>query len=243
MKITSYSIQSPLSIELPGKKRQWMDDTWNGFAYRCLPLTVANGFGWTVLNSHRFTAIWNGNPAISDLTVKYDKLPDGSMPYSHALTHFGTGILTFNVGFLIRTEPNINLYVKGPANHPKRGITPLEGVVETDWLNFTFTMNWKITEPNYEIVFEKDEPICTFFPYPRNYIEQFEPERRHMTSDPELMVKYMEYADSRAHYNATLKTNGAKGQRDYLRGEDKEGSKFSDHQTNISAKPFIKVND
>jgi hypothetical protein len=125
----------------------------------------------------------------------------------------------------------------------QRGITALEGMVETDWLNFTFTMNWKVTEPNYEIIFEKDEPICTFFPYPRNYIEQFEPEKRYITSDPELMVKYMEYADSRSHYNANLKTNGGKGQRDYLRGEDKEGVKFTEHQTNISAKPFIKVND
>jgi len=243
MKIIAYSISNPMTIEMPDKKRKWMDETWNGFAYRCLPLTIANGFGWTVLNSNKFKAVWNGGKEIKDVQVEYENLPDGNKPVDHAVTHFGTGIVTFNLGFIVRTDPGHNLYVKGPANNPKRGVTALEGVVETDWLNFTFTMNWKITEPNYEVVFEKDEPICSFFTYPRNYLESFDAEYRHLSSNPEMLVKYMEYADSRSNYNATLRTNGGKGQRDYLRGSDKEGNKFTEHQNNISAKPFVKIND
>ena len=243
MNITKYNIYNPLNVTIPTKKRKFMDETWNGYAYRCLPMTVANGFGWTVLNNHRFTVKWNGGNQLTDTIILYDKLADGKNPYNPAVSHFGTGILTFNVGFLIRTPEKINLYVKGPANSPKRGITALEGIVETDWLNFTFTMNWKITEPNYEIVFEKDEPICTFFPYPRNYIEQFDAISKNITLDPDVHKKYTEYAKSRSEYNANLKTNGAKGQRDYLRGVDKEGNSFDDHQNSINAKPFIEVNE
>lgn len=243
MKITKFNIVEPLDVVVPTKKRKFMDETWNGFAYRCLPMTVVNGFGWTVLNKNKFRVIWNGRGATTDIFIVYDLLPDGGQPYRHAISHFGTGILTFNLGFLIRTPQDINLYVKGPANNPKRGISALEGIVETDWLNFTFTMNWKITEPNYEIVFEKDEPICTIFPYPRNYIEGFNPVIRNIADDPELFTKYSEYEKSRKEYNATLATNGAKGQRDYLRGNDKEGNKFSDHQTIISGKPFTKSNE
>ena len=67
MKIIAYSISNPMTIEMPDKKRKWMDETWNGFAYRCLPLTIANGFGWTVLNSNKFKAVWNGGKEIKDV--------------------------------------------------------------------------------------------------------------------------------------------------------------------------------
>ena len=37
--------------------------------------------------------------------------------------------------------------VKGPSNHWKPNCAPLEGVVETWWLPYTFTLNWKIVSP------------------------------------------------------------------------------------------------
>jgi hypothetical protein len=235
MKITAYTIYNPLSIEIPSKKRKWMDDTHNAFAYRCLPLTVANGFGWNVLNPHRFSVTWNGGKEIKDLVVND---PTGK---HLAQSHFGSGVVTFNLGFLIRTESNHNLYVKGPANNPKRGVTALEGVVETDWLPFTFTMNWKITEPNFEVVFEEGEPICSFFPFERGYLEKWEPEVKEIVENPEIFVKYHEWAGSRMKYNKTLDTNGNRGERDYLRGQHKDGTKFEGHQNNITAKDFTKA--
>ncbi len=30
-------------------KRQWMDDSPQSYAYRCLPLTIANTHGWEIL--------------------------------------------------------------------------------------------------------------------------------------------------------------------------------------------------
>jgi Family of unknown function (DUF6065) len=43
---------------------------------------------------------------------------------------------------VFRTPPGCNLYVRGPANSPKDGIAALEGIIETDWSEATFTMNW-----------------------------------------------------------------------------------------------------
>jgi hypothetical protein len=37
--------------------RPWRDDTPKAFAYRCLPLKIANGHGWEVLNPWGFEAI------------------------------------------------------------------------------------------------------------------------------------------------------------------------------------------
>lgn len=233
MNITSYNIYNPLSIEIPNKKREWMDKTHSAFAYRCLPLTVANGFGWSVLNPKRFTVTWNGGKEINDVVI--------SGGDSRCITsHFGSGVITFNLGFMIRTDSGHNLYVKGPANNPKRGISPLEGVVETDWLPFTFTMNWKITEPNFEIVFEQDESICVFFPYERGYLEKWNPKIKNISDDIDVQVEYEEWHQSRIQYNKTLKTNGNKGERDYLRGQHKNGEKFQGHQTIITGKNFTK---
>lgn len=234
MKITAYNIYNPLKISTPNKKRKWMDDTHNAFAYRCLPLTVANGFGWDVLNPSTFSVTWNGGRNIKDVIIN-------APPNHPATAHFGSSVLTFNMGFLIRTEQKHNLYVKGPANNPKRGIVALEGIVETDWLPFTFTMNWKITEPNYEIVFEEGEPICSFFPIQRGYLEQWEPEIRNLNENPTLASRYYEWTTSRINYNKNLSNNGNKGERDYLRGMYKDGSKFEDHQNIIKGKEFTRA--
>lgn len=237
MKITAYNIYNALPIVTPGKKRKWMDDTHNAFAYRCLPLTVANGFGWSVLNPYKFSVTWNGGREMKDVTFEYSN----DMMKHIAMSHFGSGVVTFNLGFMIRTESKHNLYVKGPANHPKRGISPLEGVVETDWLPFTFTMNWKLTEENYKVTFDDGEPICNFFPFQRGYLEQWEPEIKDIREEPEIQAKYNEWSESRRKYNSTLNTNGNKGERDYLRGEYKDGQKFEDHQNIIKAKDFTRA--
>lgn len=238
MKIKAYIVHhKTCELIVPDKKRQWMDESYNGFAYRCLPLTVANGFGWTALCPEKFTAVWSGTNEINSVKIYCES------DNFFVLSHFGQGILTFHLGYMFRTEPGVNLYVKGPANNPKRGVVALEGMVETDWLPFTFTMNWKITEPNVPIVFEKNEPICTFFPYPRHYIESFDPAIQPIQSDPETHALYKEWANSRTHYNANLKTNGNKGERDYLRGIGKDGTKYEDHQNNIKAKDFTKCID
>lgn len=81
-----------------------------------------------------------------------------------AISHFGVGVLTFHVNAVITTPPGVAIYATGPANNPKHGISPLSGIIETDWLPFTFTMNWRMTVKNEWVYFEKDEPFCLFYP-------------------------------------------------------------------------------
>ena len=115
-----------------------MSRTRDSFAYRCLPLNIANAHGWELLCPAAFEAVWNGKTGIRGVVVT-SQAPEDQRPISH----FGHGILTFHVETLFRTEPGINLWVTGPVNRPKDGIYALTGVVETDWLPFTFTMNWR----------------------------------------------------------------------------------------------------
>ena len=68
LEITAYKIMdNPPPIRTADRKREWMDDTQDRFAYRCLPLSIANQTGWEILSPAGFTARWNGK---NDLPLK-----------------------------------------------------------------------------------------------------------------------------------------------------------------------------
>lgn len=133
--------------------RFWMDFTTHGWANRCLPLRIANQAGWHILNNSKFEVEWNGKPDVDAVTIHF---LDGR-PSRFVKSNFGFGILTWYLPYLFRTSPGYNLLVRGPANLPKDGISAIEGLVETDWVEGTFSVNWKITRPFMKIRFEIDD--------------------------------------------------------------------------------------
>jgi hypothetical protein len=145
-----------------GRWRDWMHATDARFANRCLPLLMANESGWWLLNSHGFTATWDGSKSPAGLEVRYDE--EISAQRAPAESNFGYGIVTWRVPYLFRTDPGWNLLARGPANLPKHGASALEGLIETDWSVATFTMNWKLTEPGTAVRFDAGEPICQIAP-------------------------------------------------------------------------------
>src|SRR5947209_10762032 len=96
-------------------ERDWMDRTPNGFAYRCLPLNIANAHGWLILNTSPFIANWSGAADLDSISLQSCGIGAPLL----ARSHFGSGVLTFNVNALFRTEPGYDLMVTGPLNRPK----------------------------------------------------------------------------------------------------------------------------
>jgi hypothetical protein len=137
-----------------------MNATDEHFANRCLPMLIANQAGWFVLNPRALRVTWTGGNSRDSLRIES---VGGGLP-PPAVSHFGHGILTWNLPYLFRTPPGYSLLVRGPANWPKDGIYPLEGIV-AGWSEATFTMNWKVTRPDHSITFEEDEPICMVVPF------------------------------------------------------------------------------
>jgi hypothetical protein len=49
MKLVAYVIDGhPFEIRPAPLERDWMEKTDQRFAYRCLPLNIANAFGWEI---------------------------------------------------------------------------------------------------------------------------------------------------------------------------------------------------
>lgn len=220
-------------------RRTWMDLTYRRSAYHCLPMVLANQAGWLILSGHSFTVRWSGEDNLDALKIFY---LSGGKPYP-AVSIFGQGILTFQIPYLLRTPPGYNTLVRGPANYPKDGASPLEGIVETDWATATFTMNWQITRVNHTIRFEKDEPIGMLVPQLRGGIEQFAPSYRGIETDAQTECRYAQWARSRREFigSKRIDPNSTDAwQNHYLRGTSLDGVSAEEHQTNLRLQPFGK---
>ena len=245
--------------------RTWMDAAPHRAPYRCLPLVIANQAGWWIPCPVSFTAYWDGGLAKENLQITLDPPPEMTRLSSlfapivvsadqpnpairedaRVSSHFGNGIVTFAIPYLFRTPRGINLWVKGPANYIKDGVQPLEGVVETDWLSATFTMNWKLTRPHHAVHFSRGEPICMILPLPRGLAEQLEPVYVPLDENPELAHDYREWEKSRATFNsdlARLQPDAVKRgwQRDYMQGRSIAGQEAEEHQTRLHLREFTR---
>lgn len=241
MKITAFVVDGhALDIRPAPLERDWMNATNQRFAYRCLPLAIANAHGWEILCPQTTIAVWDGGDGMDAIRVEGEA---GATP--SAVSHFGHGVLTFHVPAIFRTEPGWDLFVTGPVNAPRDAIAPLSGVVETDWAPFSFTMNWRFTRSAQRVRFEKGEPFCHVFPVRRGLLEEVEPAVRNLSSDPDLERRYREWTASRESFNRDLKQPGseareARWQKNYHRGEDAGGERLGaeDHRTRLRLRPF-----
>jgi hypothetical protein len=181
------------------RKRKWMEDAEDKSPYRCLPLVMANQYGWEILSTHHVRASWDGTSAPEGLCVE----SVGGNGRLHCHSHFGGGLLTFQIPFLFKTPDGWNLMVRGPTNNPKDAIVALDGIIETDWAHSTFTMNWRFTRA-CTVEFEIGEPICLFFPIQRGVLEMFRGEFCMLKADDELKNEFQAWSDSRHRFLSGL---------------------------------------
>ncbi len=226
-------------------RRDWMDATANKFAYRCLPLTIANQTGWFVNNPVGFTATWNGNPGPGSVQFNFDTGAD--IWGSWVNNQFGNGIITWNTPFLFRTRPaESRLLIVGPANRFKHGAQPLTAIVESDWMNASFTMNWKLTGPGAAVRFDVGEPLFQAMPLVNNLCADLETATvtyRRLAEDPTVAAAYLEWQRARDEFHQAKRDGQVDAdawQKDYFKGRDMLGRVVtSGHKTKI-VPPLVK---
>ena len=243
--LVAYEIQAAddLPIERAPARRAWMDESYERFAYRCLPLAIANQCGWVIGCPASFSAWWNGGELPGDVTLDFG----GEEPDARITGHFGLGVVTFSLPYLFRTPPGVQLWVKGPSNLLKDGVQPLEGVVETDWSVATFTMNWKLTRPGLPVFFDEGEPFCMVVPQSRGELASFAPELRALASDAELEGAARAWAQRRhemavrkflGEYARDFADEALEWERHYFKGLRPDGTRAPEHETHLRLAEF-----
>jgi hypothetical protein len=184
--------------------------------YHCLPLKIANELGWVVTCPYDFSCIWDGNGGNVGVKISFNQTesePQFYKPSQVVTSHFGAGIVTFSIPYIFRTPQKYALYLRGPTNHYKEGVQYLDAVVETDWLNYSFTYNIKIHSINKQINFKKGEPIFSFIPLDlssinNSYVEVAEASKKiDMTHKLYSHKRRKVYNDSYSGYMEKLKNN------------------------------------
>jgi len=207
MKLECYQVGGlPVRLVPARQDRAWMDAFTDRHAYRCLPLAIANTFGWQMLLPCTVEATYAGGITQNALSISS---PDAPELLEHvAQSNFGHGVLTFHTGFLFRTDPDWQLLATGPFNLPQDGVHALTGVIETNWLPYPFTMNWQLTRPG-TVRFEKGAPFCQIFPVPIGYLDELTPEIYLLDNAPALKAEYDVFRTQRAAFLAKLKEGDA----------------------------------
>ena len=239
MDFTCYEVEpGRVPLRAASHRRQWMDETPERFAYRCVPLSVANSHGWEMLCPVTFAATWNGGATAKDISITYPE--DDKGPSQFLDSHFGSGVLTFNPMLIFRTPKGWDLWLGAPPNEGKDGIVALNAVVETDWMPFTFTINWRFTRKKQWIRFQKGEPFAFFFPVQRGAVEAFEPKLKALASEPALQAHYVSGRLQRNLGTLIGKESSERFQGWYAKGTNPDGTgePLADHKQKIRPKEF-----
>lgn len=226
-------------IEPAPPKREWMDKAPGRTPYRCLPMVIANQAGWVVRCPGDFSVTWNGKVDPGGLNFKF---PDEATSRAgFVASNFGMGIITFRFPWLFRTARGTGLWVHGPVNEPKDNLAALEGLVETDWLESPFTMNWKIQRRGAPVYFRKGDVLCTLTPFPLDELQSVAPKFRMIAAAPDLMTAVGE-AQKRRLAMVDQQQGSLDGdtpwERTYMKGVRIDGTKLETHRTTLKLREF-----
>lgn len=212
-------------IEKLDIKRDWFTSHF----YKCLPITIANSYGFSVKSEFDFKAVWDGTSNRDSVEITTEESNKNLYPIVDS--RFGSGIITLTYPFQLRTPPGVNLMTINPPNVVIPNVTVMSGVVEADNLRWFFTFNLKLQQPNIETHFKKNQALSTFIPIPRYYADGFDLINfKDIVSEDE----YQKELDASMHFS--YKRNEIdillpdKAGRDYYFGRDVYGNIFPDHQ-------------
>jgi hypothetical protein len=220
-------------IKKPSSKREWFSSHF----YNCLPLAIGNRYGFEIVSGFDFNILWNGGHDRSDTNVSPVLIQeDKNILFAQTVSsHFGHGIVTIHTSLVFRTPPGVNLIATGPINTVLPNITPLTGVIESDNIRNTFTVNLKVNQPDVLIHIPKGTPLATLIPIPRYFGDKFEIKNSLDIFNKEIFEEesdiYTKQCIRRDSDNIKIHNNQeAKPDRDYFSGRDYYQNKFLDHQ-------------
>lgn len=228
--LENFKISDVIETLVGQTNRDWFSMTAFSF---CLPLTIANQYGFVVKSNWDIEIFWDGN-IDNQILVKSEGWQNHES-IQPMLGDFFNGILTFENKFIVRTPPGINLMTMQPPNSFIRGLHVMQGVVESDNLRRNFTFNVKITEPNTTIKIKKGDWIAAFIPIPRFFVDNFKLKDAKLFFESDIIKNEMSSINKlgwERHNTDSNKTNGS-GRR-YFKGIHVNETPYKNHQKRIT---------
>ncbi len=149
---------SSFDIEPMSIKRGWMDDTSEGHAYRCFPVTQSNVVGWNLFCNQDIEFLWDG---INDQTqdhVEIINAPEGS--YSGR----GQSSISFNTGLIFKTDKDVSIFTINPVNYFNNDFETMSNLISTSFYPNPLPLAIKARKANQRVVIKTGTPIATIIP-------------------------------------------------------------------------------
>lgn len=222
----------------PGKnKRDWLDNTRDSHGYVCQPMSTVGFHGWEFVLPHDVKFIWDG---ISDEMPDHVTILEGKYINGENLVDTGTanGTITFNMGYIFKTDPDHHILMSGAPNVFIDGVTPMTAILQSDWYHWNAVQFcWKINKANEVITIPKGTPFLFIRNYPKTLLEDTEFIIRDATTEEvDFMLKY---GDARDSFHGSDE-NSWKWQQMYKRGVDhNQGSYLEKPYKPSPSKPII----
>jgi hypothetical protein len=193
MELKVYRLNSCACRIVPAEK------TLNGTAHKqgvkwCHPFSTVNRLGWWIFPPCDFDVALTDKGFSHQLTenFRHDEVelvrnlirptdgvdPDMWCPRGQGRSKFTWGGVEPNVfqmwtGLIFQTPPGWGLHIRSPINFPQRSYHIMEGVLETDWMQYDIWMNVVVSRKNEVISFRRDQfpPMAQIIPIRRDTYE------------------------------------------------------------------------
>lgn len=188
--------QSAPVIKQSRMKRDWMDDTYNKHAYRCLPVSAANVNGWEIILQKEVRVIWEGGNCIPKIM---NEDSDGvTLSYNNRIIADcnKVGMIDFRLAWAFHTDPGYETWIMGSPNYFISGADPLSAVIPSSWWPDEVQFSWKITKINEEVIFPEGTPVAFFFVY-KNELEEISLSVKNLWEDEELFTARKSYSEAK----------------------------------------------
>jgi len=209
---------TPLNV-----KREWMDDTVNSHAYKCFPVSLANGLGWGISFPEDITFIWDG---ITDTTSDHVKVLAGEK-YVHARR--GNATISFNTGLIFKTPEDYSLLTMPVPNQHIAGVSPFTTLMSTSFYNGDLPCAWRITEANKEITIKAGTPVMAVIPISLTNLQNTE---LHIKPRNDIPISYYQdyigYNEVIGHINQSGKWSDF-----YRDAVNHEGKTIGEHEVKL----------
>lgn len=142
----------PMSI-----KRDWMDVTSEGHAYRCFPVTQANAVGWSLSCKEDISFEWNG---INDQTADTIKISSPVGAYSGR----GQSSISLHTGLYFRTDQNISILTINPVNYFSNEFETMSSLMTTSFYDNPLPLALKAKTASKNVIIKAGTPVATIIP-------------------------------------------------------------------------------